>query len=563
MIRSVSVFAARTLRFLALTTALVPAFLLRGLGGPGAGPRLLRWYFQASGAAFVKLGQLLSTRYDVRPAAYCEALATLLDSLPPEPIARIVAVIERDLGRPVAACFAELDPAPLASASVAQVHAARLHTGEAVVVKVIRPGIEARFHVDFFYFRRIASALSRFGILPNVDWREMVRELQKLSEEETDFRREARNLRQMAELMASDEVDHCAPRPHARFSGRAVLTMDRIEGVPVTRLISAVEQRDEASLAGWAAQGITPERTARVLLRSLLEQTYRHRVFHVDPHAGNLFVLPGGTLAWVDFGMVGWVDERLFAQQFKLRTAIASGKLHLAYQGLIATLEPLPPGKDLSRFEAEIKDYLRDYTLASRDPDAPIAEKSSGYFLLRSFDAVRRAGLFLPSNVMRLYRSMIIGDMVMLKLDPRIDWALVVHDFVLEESERQLKALVVEATGIAATNAALRAAVGAPDVAMALVDWIQNRLPEIGRSYGDNLSRIESSLYLTLRFVRGVVVSAWLLVLGGGTVAPRLFPGSAWEALGVAIGRGFSPLVVLGFATTIFLGRLIGGFRRP
>jgi ubiquinone biosynthesis protein len=559
----VTVFAARTLRFLVLTSVLVPAFLLRGLGGPGAGPRLLRWYFQASGAAFVKLGQLLSTRYDLLPADYCEALSTLLDSLPGEPAARVVAVVERDLGRPLAACFAEFDPAPLASASVAQVHAARLHTGEAVVVKVVRPGIQQRFGVDFFYFRLIASALHRSGLLPNIDFRGIVRELQKLSEEETDLRREARNLREMAELMARDDVDHCAPRAHPLFSGRAVLTMDRIEGVPVTRLIAAVQERDEASLAAWAAQGITPERTARVLLRSLLEQTYRHRVFHVDPHAGNLFVLPGGALAWVDFGMVGWVDERVWAQQFKLRMAIASGKLHLAYQGLIATLEPLPPGRDLSRFEAEIKDYLRDYTRASRDPGAPIVEKSSGYFLLRAFDAVRRAGLFLPANVMRLYRSMIIGDMIMLKLDPRIDWALVVHEFVLEESERQLKALVAEAGGIASMNAALRAAVGAPDVAMSLIDWVQNRLPEIGRSYGDNLSRIESSLYLTLRFVRGVVVSAWLLVLGGGTVAPRLFPGSAWEALGVAIGRGFWPLVVLGFATTIFLGRLIGGFRRP
>ena len=134
-------------------------------------------------------------------------------------------------------------------------HAARLHTGEAVVVKVIRPGIEARFRVDFFYFRRIASALSRLGILPNVDLREIVRELQKLSAEETDFRREARNLREMGDLMASDDVDHAAPRVHPDFSGRAVLTMDRIEGVPVTRLIAAVEEGDEASLAAWAEGG--------------------------------------------------------------------------------------------------------------------------------------------------------------------------------------------------------------------------------------------------------------------------------------------------------------------
>ena len=557
------VFVARSLRFLALTALLVPVFLFRRLGGPAAGPRVLRWYLQTSGATFVKLGQLLATRYDLLPAAYCEELATLLDSLPPEPLARIVATVECDLGRPLAACFEDFELVPLASASVAQVHGARLHGGERVVVKVLRPGIEQRFRVDFFYFRMIAWFIHRLGVLPNVDFREIVRELRKLSSEETDFRREARNLCEMRDLMASDDIDHYAPRVYPEYSTRAVLTMERIDGVPVTKLCAAVETGDHARLAAWAETGITPQRTARVILRSLLEQTYRHRVFQVDPHAGNLFVIPGGTVAWVDFGLVGWVDERIWAQQLKLRMAIASGKLHSAYLCLIATLEPLPPGKDLSRFETEIKEYLRDWTLASRDPAAPIAEKSSGYFLLRSFDAVRRAGLYLPTNVMRLYRSMILGDMVMLKLDPAIDWAGVVHEFVLEESERQLKVLVAEATSVATVNTALRAMVGAPHAAMELVDWIENRLPEFGRAYGDHLSRLESSLFLTLRYVQVVIVVAWLLLVGAGTIAPRLAPGGAWAELGASTGRAFWPLVILGGVTTFFVGKLVRGFRRP
>jgi ubiquinone biosynthesis protein len=380
----VLVFVARSLRFLALTALLVPVFLFRRLGGPAAGPRVLRWYFQTLGATFVKLGQLLATRYDLLPAAYCAELATLLDSLPPEPLARIVAAVERDLGCPLAACFEDFERVPLASASVAQVHGARLRGGERVVVKVLRPGIEQHFRVDFFYFRLIAWFIHRLGVLPNVDLREIVRELRKLSSEETDFRREARNLREMHDRMACDDIDHYAPRVYPDYSTRAVLTMERIDGVPVTKLCAAVEAGDHAQLAAWAEAGITPHRTARVILRSLLEQTYHHRVFQVDPHAGNLFVTPGGTVAWVDFGLVGWLDERIWAQQLKLRMAIASGKLHSAYLCLIATLEPLPPGKDLSRFETEIKEYLRDWTLASRDPGAPIAEKSSGYFLLRS-----------------------------------------------------------------------------------------------------------------------------------------------------------------------------------
>jgi ubiquinone biosynthesis protein len=563
IVRGVLVFVARSLRFLALTALLVPVFLVRRLGDPAAGPRVLRWYFQTSGATFVKLGQLLATRYDLLPPAYCEELATLLDSLPPEPLARIVATIERDLGRPLAACFEDFESVPLASASVAQVHGARLHGGERVVVKVLRPGIEQRFHVDFFYFRLIAWFIHRLGVLPNVDLREIVRELRKLSSEETDLRREARNLREMRDLMACDDIDHYAPRVCSEYSARAVLTMERIDGVPVTKLCAAVEEGDQTRLAAWAEAGVTPKRTARVILRSLLEQTYRHRVFQVDPHPGNLFVTPGGTVAWVDFGLVGWLDERIWAQQLKLRMAIASGKLHSAYLCLIATLEPLPPGKDLSRFETEIKEYLRDWTLASRDPGATIAEKSSGYFLIRSFDAVRRAGLYLPTNTMRLYRSMILGDMVMLKLDPTIDWAAGVHEFVLEESERQLKVLAAEATTVATVSTALRAMVGTPHAAMELVDWIENRLPELGRAYGDHLSRFESSLFLTLRYVQFVLVVAWLLLLGAGTIAPRLAPAGAWAELGASTGRAFWPLVILGGATAVFLGKLVHGFRRP
>jgi predicted unusual protein kinase regulating ubiquinone biosynthesis (AarF/ABC1/UbiB family) len=217
----VLVFVARSLRFLALTAVLVPLFLVRRLGGPTAGPRVLRWYFQTSGATFVKLGQLLATRYDLLPAAYCEELATLLDSLPPEPLRRIVATIERDLGRPLATCFEDFELAPLASASVAQVHGARLLGGERVVVKVLRPGIEQRFRVDFFYFRLIAWFIHRLGVLPNVDLREIVRELRKLSSEETDLRREARNLREMHDLTASDDIDHYAPEVYPEYSARA------------------------------------------------------------------------------------------------------------------------------------------------------------------------------------------------------------------------------------------------------------------------------------------------------------------------------------------------------
>ena len=139
---------SRTARIVGLTVICLPAFLLRGLLGPRAGPRILRWYLQSCGAAFVKFGQVLAMRYDLLPVEYCEELSKLLDSLPPAPASLIIPVVERDLGRPLAECFAEFELTALAAASIAQVHGAKLLNGESVVVKVLRPGNHERFEID-------------------------------------------------------------------------------------------------------------------------------------------------------------------------------------------------------------------------------------------------------------------------------------------------------------------------------------------------------------------------------------------------------------------------------
>src|SRR5262245_41988724 len=139
---------ARVTRLLAVTILVTPVLLVRNLIGPTAGPRVLRWYFEACGGGYVKIGQLLATRYDLLPVAYTEELGKLLDSLRPVPTPTIVQEIERGLGRPVSEAFASFEPEPLATASLAQVHGAVLADGDEVVVKVLKPGISDRVRVD-------------------------------------------------------------------------------------------------------------------------------------------------------------------------------------------------------------------------------------------------------------------------------------------------------------------------------------------------------------------------------------------------------------------------------
>ena len=154
---------------LVLSLLAAPALLLRNLFGPTAGPRILRWYFQTCGGGYVKVGQLLATRYDLLRAEYTEELGKLFDSLPPVPTARITQVIERELGRPPADVFAAFDSQPIATASLAQVHGAVLANGDEVVVKVLKPGISDRVRIDLTFLRLTARVVNVLPVLRGLD----------------------------------------------------------------------------------------------------------------------------------------------------------------------------------------------------------------------------------------------------------------------------------------------------------------------------------------------------------------------------------------------------------
>ena len=229
---------------------------------------------------------------------------------------------------PVAQAFASLDPVAIGSASLAQVHRATLPGGEQVVVKVMRPDTERMFRTDFVYMNGYAWIL---GHIPFIDRgiAGIIREVIELTSRELDFRREAQNMVEMRQLMLEDEIDHDAPLLYPRLSGAHTITMEYIEGVSISQMLHAVDERDTERLATWAEQNITPRRAAHLILRSVLEQTMHHRQFQADPHASNMIMRPGGTLSWLDFGVMGWLDERLWHQQLDVarghrRTAAAT-----------------------------------------------------------------------------------------------------------------------------------------------------------------------------------------------------------------------------------------------
>jgi ubiquinone biosynthesis protein len=458
------------------------------------------------GGGFIKLGQFLATRFDLVSSEYCRELMNLLDQARPLPSSTILRIVRTSLGPDLFSQFAKIEPMPLGSASIAQVHAATLRDGTAVVIKVRRPGIVRLFEADLFLLR----LLSALPLIPGVDLASIVQGLADVTREELDFRREARSTHRMHELLASDEIDHCAPAVFRHLSNEDIITLERFDGVWVKELIDAVASDDTKRLAEWRTMGISPERTARLVLRSFLEQTIGHRIYNADPHPANLVVLKGGTLGWVDFGIVGVLDERTWRQQFGLRLAVAQDDVDRAYEALVETLEPLP-ARDLTSFELSTKSAIAEWISSAKDPWASATEKSVGVFLMNVFKAIRRWGITLPTALSRLYRAMIIGDSVMLSLDPQVDWTVVLREFAAEESVKQLrKASAVYGPSAFALTAKVLS--DAPGAARQLVEWAW-RLSETGRTYQGNLSALERSFLLAVRSLKRLLFLASVLVI--------------------------------------------------
>jgi ubiquinone biosynthesis protein len=540
---------ARVTRLLAVTVVVTPLLLVRNLVGPTAGPRLLRWYFEACGGGYVKIGQLLATRYDLLPVKYTEELGKLLDSLRPVPTPKIVAEIERGLGRPVAEAYASFEPQPLATASLAQVHGAVLADGDEVVVKVLKPGIGDRVRVDLRFLRLSTRVLDLLPVLRGLDVSGVVDDLSRTVIDELDLGREAMYTAYLHEQMAADPIAHYAPRVYREVSSRTVLTLERLRGVTVREMLTATTNGNAGMLDVWAARGITPHRTAVILLRSVLEQTMRYRTFNADPHPSNLIVSDGGTLNWVDFGAVGWIDERQWELQLRLRDAIANEQIHQAYLALLEGMEPLP-FRNLSRFEQEIKRILSDFLIASHDPMAPLSQKSTGSFLVKTLATLRRNRLPMTSSTIQLYRTIVVADIVMLSLYPAIDWRGHLRRFLRDLSIDILQKAVRDPLTSPYTGFRLARA---PMAAADTIEWVVRRLPDVGRQTLRTLTAGERLIPHALRLLRRASVLVIIGALGLAVIKPDVSSESALGRFVLRIADNPWPAVTIGALTALVL----------
>ena len=255
----------------------------------------LRRAFEELGPAFVKLGQLLAGRTRLLPRDYIAELTKLQDRVPPVPFAEVEAVLAEELRRPSGECFSRIDATPLGSASIAQVHRAWLSDGADAVIKVQRPHIERTVRTDLEIMGRLAELLEHHvegwaAHQPTA----IVAEFTRRMEQELDFSSEVAGMERFARQF-TDNPTVRVPRVYRPLSTRRMLTMERIDGIPATQL------------AALDAAGLDRAEIARRLADLTLRQIFVHGFFHADPHPGNVHILPGNEVFFLEFGMTGFL----------------------------------------------------------------------------------------------------------------------------------------------------------------------------------------------------------------------------------------------------------------
>jgi ubiquinone biosynthesis protein len=470
---------------------------LLGALSPGASPPTpdqLRLALEELGIAFVKLGQVLALRRDLLPSAYVEALESLHDRLPPVPWEDVRAEVERELGRPIEEAFAELDPEPMAAASVAQVHAGPTRDGRHVAVKVRRPGIEEQVVEDSAALALLATLAERMSsVARRFDAAGFVLEFRRSMERELDFRHEASNIRRFRESL-SDLDGLWIPDVIPELSTAAVLTMEHSPGQRIDHYVR--ERPEEAA------------RLAPLVAALVLRQIFENGLFHADPHPGNLFVLPDGRLCLHDFGMVGELSEPMREALGDLLAAEVRGDARAA---VAAYLRLGLPGSDVDAraLEADFQQVLDK--LHSR----PLSEISLGGELQELMRAGSRSQVRNPRELLLLGRAFLIAEALLRRLDPELD--------VIEVFRRQLTRLEVQRVspdrllerGLAVARSLERLSRDLP----AALDAVTQRL-EQGAAPGGRDGRVPDELAALRRTVAsaGGAVAAGLIGLAGAVL---------------------------------------------
>jgi ubiquinone biosynthesis protein len=503
----------------------------RGMGLLGllrhASPRQaaqLREALEELGPSFIKVGQALSARADLLPPAYVDELSKLLDEVPPTPFSEMEAVLRSELGHPPETLFATLDPNPVASASIGQVYAATLTSGQEVVIKVVRPGALDTFERDIEILNDIADWVTNHTSLGQYyDIRALVDEFAYTVRNEFDYLREGRTADIFRQNFYSDHRVYI-PRIYWELTTHRVMTMERVYGLKIN------------DLAGLDRERINRRVVAENLMHFALRQIFEFGLYHADPHPGNFFVQEDGSLAVMDFGMVGRLNPQTKNIFLGIAMAIQRSDTSLLADELMAA-GIYNRGLDRRALVRDLDRLFDHFTGGS------LSELTGTQALRDIMGIVLRHGMQLPSELVAMTRAVTIAEGTGMTLYPGFQMFRFAAPYVQQFwAEQRSPEKILPRLGQAASDS-LELGLELPRRVSRLLELLERGQMEVNvnlqvlREISGQMQKMTNRLALAMLLSAVIIALALVLVI---------YHPAAWQAMGEII-FGFAFLSSLAF----------------
>ena len=495
---------------------------------PASNPQRVRMALEALGPTFIKCGQILASRSDILPPEWVDELQALHSQASTLPWAGLEDQVLEDLGCGLDQVFAEFDTQPLAAASMAQVYRARLLSGEAVVVKVQRPGLRHKMTADLQLLESLAQLVEQNAALAVYQPRQMVRQLARAMLEELDFTQEGQNGDSIAQNFAG--TPHIViPRNYWAFSSQRLLVQEFLPSFTPLERDALIEQGLDP--------GLLARRGAQAFIKMLLEDG----LFHGDPHPGNLRAMSDNRVGFIDFGMVGRLDERRRLEVMNFMRALTEGST----ETLVAVLIDWSGERvqDLSQIEQAAREYM------ARHSGGPLKMSA----LITGFlGLIREYRLLLPPDLLVLFKALVTADGVLTRLDPELDLVATARPAVEKMLREQFSWKVAKGLGIEGLELGRGVLSDLPKLTRLMVHRLKHGVLDLKVDM-PGLERLERSLRLaSTRLSLALLISALLIAFGPQIAAA----GPVWQGLS-AIGwlAGIATLGgLLAFLWSLFRG---------
>jgi ubiquinone biosynthesis protein len=483
------------------------------------------------GPTFVKIGQLLSTRADLLPVVYMEALARLQDKVAPFPFLDVEGIVSAELGVRLSKAFAEFEEDPVAAASLGQVHRAVLRGGRKVAVKVQRPGIREEIVKDLEALSEIAAFADlhtevgrRFG------FGTMLEEFRKTLMRELDYRMEARNLELLAQnLRAFDRI--VVPLPVEDYTTSRVLTIDYIRGEKITKLSPLVRTE------------IDGEKLAEQLFRAYLQQILVDGFVHADPHPGNVFLTDDNRIALLDLGMVTRISPGMQEKLLRLLLAVSEGRAEDA-ANVALTLGDVQPDFDEKGFRRDVAD------LVAQNVGATVGQMQIGRAVLALARMSGERGIRVEPELAVLGKTLLNLDQVGRTLDPDFDPNAAIRRNASELMRQHVFKSLSPSNLLAGAMELKEFAGNLPRRINTILDHVANNQLEVKVDAIDEKMLLEGFIKLANRITMGLILAS--LIVGAALLMRvetsfRLlgYPGLAIVCFLVAAGGGMSLVLTI------------------